>query len=138
MTQELIEQDSNLPVTVFDRDGGPKPIGVLDRPVNELDELGIREQLRVAAEILINTYGPQQFQNELGRQFKKDVVLMERNPGSNIFIATAVVTIAVLNDAVNNSLLIEVRRPAMPYQRGRLTNRKQLGECLGIQSLLEE
>jgi hypothetical protein len=97
----------------------------------------MRVQLAEVGKILVAKYGPNQFQNELGRQLKKDMVLMEAKPGSNVFIADPTVTVAIMNDE-NKELLIEIRRPGIPYKRGRIKSRKQLGESFGIQSLLED
>lgn len=132
----LHEAKENYPVTVFDRNGGPKPIGVVDREWKQCTEDELKEQLTEAGKTLSEKYGEEQFKNELGRKLKRDFIEMQNKPGSYVFIADPSVTLAIMND-LNNSLLIEVRRPGMPYQRGTLQSRRQLGESLGIQSLLE-
>lgn len=133
---EIEQKNEDMPVTIFNREGGPKPIGVVDRPFVEFDQQGIRERLKEAGEILLKKHGNDVFQNELGRQLKFDFIKMGSKPGSYVFIADSDVTIAMMNEEGKN-LLVEVRRPGMPYQRGRIETKNQLGESLGFKALLE-
>ena len=116
------------------KDSGPKPIGVLDKPVTNLDLDGIKNSLQKAGEILVNKFGKEQFSNDLGRQIKKAIIKMMLVPGSNYFISCDKVTIALHNEEGKN-ILTEVRLPGIPYQRGRIATVNQLGTFLGFKEL---
>jgi len=134
MSDEIVKSD-NLPESVFSGQGGPKAIGEVFRPIDELTEKGIKDQLKEAGEILVKKFGKELFQHEFGRKMKTDLIRLQMKPGSNYFITCEEVTIAVQN--ANKYLLVEVRRPGMPYQRGKITSGQLFREAIDSQNLLE-
>lgn len=114
---------------------GPRKIGELDKPVWNRTSSEIVELLANSAELLKKKYGEQVFQNDLGKQLKKDFKNLWKNGhGSHLFIADSDVTIAIMNEN-SKGLLIEIRKPGMPYQRGRIEGERIIGSVMGIKTL---
>ena len=115
---------SNLPEIVNNKmpetktgKGGPKGIGVLDKPFVALDPVKLGEALLDAVKILRLVHGDEIFQNDLGAKLRQNFRKLSNSPeGSNIFIASAEVTIAIQKSS--SAMMIEIRKPGEPYQRG--------------------
>lgn len=130
-----IEKKENLPV-VKTSSTGPKPIGAVDRPFEEVNMLEMRGHLVDAAILLKRKHG-NLFQNDLGKVLKADFKKLATAPnGSHIFIADSDVTIALMKH--QNGLLVEIRKPGQPYIRGFVVDKLQLAEAMDLPALTLE